>query len=65
MTFFLRRMPNHRSVYLGKRVYVKLRDGTAMVSRFKEKNDRHLVLECGRYRWRDVAVFRIHKGEGI
>ena len=52
------RAPNHHSIPIGKKAYVQLRDGTRLVAKFQQRNDRFLLLEGGgRYPWADVAVF--------
>lgn len=58
---------NHHSCYPGKRVALKLRDGTTIVGRFaqRDRNRSGLTLEDGRYfPFKDVRIFRVLKGEG-
>lgn len=56
-----RRRPRHHSVAPGRRVIVRLLDGTKIISRFKQQNDSFCVLEDGRFPWKDVVMFTAYK----
>lgn len=53
----------HTSCYPGKRVIVKLRDGTRIEDRFVRRTDRYIFLAvAGRIHKGDLKSFSIYKG---
>ena len=55
----------HTSVYPGKRVRVRLLDGTVFDDVFQDDNDRYMILrDRGKVLKRDVKALIILKGKG-
>lgn len=54
----------HTSTYKGKRVRVKLKDGTVFVDKFLDKKGSHILFEeHGRIATSDVVNFSINKNK--
>ena len=52
----------HRSCRRGCKVRAKLRDGGVVIGKFKEKNDRYLILfDHPRIPWNKVETFVVYK----
>lgn len=51
----------HTVCFPGKRVYVKLVDGTEFIDRFKEKNGNTVFFENHRVKSGDIIRFAIYK----
>lgn len=56
-------MGMHSSVYKGKRVRIKLRDGRVIIGRFVERRAPYVFLDCAKVHLRDVDSFGIYKAK--
>lgn len=57
----MKKMP-HSATFRGKRVYIKLMDGTTFIDRFLDRTDRFIVLkDHGRIMKRDLKAFSNYK----
>jgi len=54
-------MGMHSSVYRGKRVRIKLRDGRVIIGRFVERRVPYVFLDCAKVHLKDVDSFGIYK----
>lgn len=51
----------HHGFKKGKRVYVVLKDGTDLVSKFVDSTSQYLILEDYKIKWSDIRCTTINK----
>ena len=57
-----RKKTPHSATYRGRRVFIKLMDGTSFIDRFQDRTDKFIVLkEHGRIYKRDLKSFSDYK----
>jgi hypothetical protein len=56
----------HTSTYKGKRVHLKLKDGSVVVDKFLDEKSKHIILEDnGRILKSDINSFSINKNKTL
>lgn len=57
-------MSTHSSTYKGKRVRIKMKDGSVFVDKYKDTKGRFIFFEeMGKIAKKDIQNFSINKGE--
>ena len=51
----------HHGFKKGKRVLVILKSGQKIVDKFLDSNSNYLILENGKYNWKDIRATTINK----
>lgn len=51
----------HHSFKKGKRVLVILKSGQKIVDKFLDSNSNYIILENGKYNWKDIRATTISK----
>lgn len=51
----------HHGFKQGKKVLVILKSGEKVVGKFLSSNSSSIVLDCGKYNWKDIRATTINK----